>query len=235
MEHLWLVLLIIAFIAILFIWWYTAGRNDIPESTVIDLSTSENKILDVSSFPETIVFTPQAEIAAQYLQQQHGLTPAADRITLTGYDNLVSKEHSFNLRDEVGLDMKIVIFEDGAHIPDMISPSMDEIAKLQKILEADLLGQATEIVRRTLDDRWRRLLELSFPSLKNDSGSYAHFEAWSLTNVKVATRDPGRGDYKAQQSINQHGTDYRLNMLCTEVEFNNTLRRMAKFMGNAII
>lgn len=234
MEHLWLVLLIIAFIAILFIWWYTAGRNDIPESTVIDLSTSENKILDVSSLPETIDFTPPAEIATQYLQQQHGLTPvAADRIQLT--NDYLGKEQSFNLRDEVGLDLQIVVFEDGAHIPDMISPSMDEIAKLQKILQADLLGQATEIVHRTLDDRWRRLLELSFSSLRNDSGSYAYFEEWPLTNVKVATRDSGYSNYQPQQSVHQPGADYRLNMLCTEVEFNNTLRRMAKFMGNAII
>jgi hypothetical protein len=202
-----ILLIIIVIVIVLAAWWYGRNRNLLPENEIIDLSTSENALmkdwLQYYQKPSYDWQLSSQEVGARFLRTVLNKEVDSDKVVLDTNVSSFQALETYDLRSLIGIPGQIAILDSP------VKHSANGF-DLHEMLESDLVEPAKEFITAVLEQRWQLLRE-NFPHTLIDNGlnSYAHFTEWHVPNVKLAE-------------------DNRMNLLCTDLEFNNMLLRAKK-------
>lgn len=142
---------------------------------------------------------------------------------LTG-KNLVPNRTLFNLRDILGLSLEIGIVNPTLH--DELNKEKFDKQQLQ-LLVAIVDHKAYDIllpyVKKVLDHRWTKLLELQDDRITNSNGSYLYLRS---DNEEILPNVTG---------LSTSNNEVRINLLCSEYEFDLLLKRWCLYMKKHVI
>ena len=145
---------------------------------------------------------------------------------LTG-KNLVPNRTLFDLRDVLGLSLQICIVN--ARLYQKLTQDHNsqvnehQLRLLIAIIEDKAYDLVLSYIKKVLDHRWNKLQELQDERIINNSGSYLYLRS---DNEQILPNITGLLLSKEQ---------VRINLLCTEYEFDLLLKRWRVYMKNNII
>jgi hypothetical protein len=227
MDFFLLILIIVAIVAVAAMWWYSRRLHYIPDDTVIYLNSDEDKVLH--PWYQSVVYDHaydldlhSNEVAAQFLSIVHGREVNPELLVM-GEDlnlqyhrlthQLLPHDSVISVRDALGIPGEIAIVEDESVRARLRAHNEYDANYLAHVLRSDGVAViARDYLRQVLDFRWNKLRELNLSVIENDGGSYAYVRDWTVPNVAVAVSKLGQ----------------RANLLCSDVEFSNLLKRLAK-------
>lgn len=226
MEWFLLVLIIVAILAVALMWWYSRRLHYIPDDTVIHLNTDEDKVLHpwYQSVVQDHAYNfdlRSNEVAAQFLRVLHEREVDPELLVM-GEDlnlqyhrltrQLLPRDSIISVRDSLGIPGEIAIVQDPVVRARLRANNEYDANYLAQVLRTeDVPGIARNYLRQVLDFRWTKLRELNLSMIENDGGSYAYVSDWTVPNVEVAVSKLGQ----------------RANLLCSDIEFSNLLKRLS--------
>jgi len=226
MSYFLLITFIVALIAIFYIWYITLDLRSIPDDKILSLETDENKLLQQwfqnNITPSIIPNLDANEVAAKFLRRMFNIEVDSNLLVL-GTNITIPLNHKlssqyqpgsdiiFDLRSMVGVTGNIMVIHDpnlrsqlrrnNNYDPSLLDTMMDK--------GADLV--AREYIVKVLEYRWNKLLELNDPNILNNKGSYLYLRDCQIPNVTTFTA--------------KYGNKTRINLLCTDLEFETLLKR----------
>lgn len=220
-----LILIIVAVVAIALMWWYSRKLHSIPDETVIYLNSDEDRVLhpwykSVVREDEYNFDLRTNEVASEVLRVVYGLEvdPSVlvlgDDLNLQYYHitgRVLPRKCIFYVRETLGVPVQIAIVEDEGIRRRLQSQNEYDANYLNQILRSDVAVVARDYLQQILTVRWNKLRELNLPGIQNDGGSYVYVKDWTVPNVEIASSKLGP----------------RFNLLCSDIEFSNLLKRLA--------
>lgn len=221
-------LIIVAIIAVAYVWYSVYCYNHIPDNTLLILDGEQNKIFDIWDKPQvTDTFNldiSHEQIAAKLLSRLYNIDLDPELLTIgenihNEYTRLTGEKLPpgpvdegnclFNLRDIIGASGEIAIIHDSQVRQDIYRDINYDAAKIDAIITQQLDLPARDYLRDILKYRWGKLTQVGYSNLINDQGSYAYVRNIEIPNVQMAEIDGGK----------------RINLLCSDPEFEALIKR----------
>lgn len=220
----------------IYMWFTTKKYRSMPDGEILHLETDEAKMLGAwfnDNIKETYDELEGPEVAARFLQRNFNEDLDPSQLVI-GHDlkqlheDLGGKGAArfWSIRDAIGIRGEIAEIANVRVRRELTRNAMDahELNQLHAIMNADLDTAARPYVQHVLKHRWQKLSELN-PALSDielDTGSYAYWKTPSLLDKPYTEHD-------VAFHILGHATErgVRLNLLCTDLEFNTLIQRLA--------
>jgi len=215
-------LIIVALLSILYVWYMSKTINNYPDDKILDLSNNNDSILS-KWYESTIQIIYQydndeSEIAAEYLHNVYDLEVDPKLIVIgenlnSQYKKLTRKELPknciFDLRSSLGIPGEIAIINNDKIRNILIRNNNYDIKLLYEIVKSKVDKIAHDALQEILKYRWSQITETL--DIKG-FGSYLYLEN------DTEEIFPG-----VLSKITEEGC--RINLLCTDLEFNTFLKR----------
>ena len=186
--------------------WYSEQNKDVTDLPVVESSpeilacTVLSRLYNVDVEPAVLALGNNLDVEYQKLTGRH----------------LVAGETLFALRDTLGLSLDIAVVR-SSKVRRALASSTCDLTQLQSIIDNKLFEQAAPYLKKVLDHRWTKLLELEDSRIINNSGSYVYVR--------------GDSEHVLHNVIGHQSNDIvRLNLLCSEHEFDLLLKRWRRYM-----
>lgn len=225
MDYFLIMLIVVAFLCILYVWYISKSINYYPDDKILDLSTDEDKLL--SKWYESniqIIYEYGIniqELAAEYLNNVYDLKVDPTLIVIgndlfSQYRTLTNKELSkdsiFDLRSSLGFPGEIAIIKNEKIRNMLIKNNNYDIKTLYEIVKSGVAKNAHNTLKEILNHRWNKITEtLGIEG----SGSYLYLQNENITDGEIF---PGVISKNTEQG-------FRINLLCSDLEFNIFLKR----------
>lgn len=258
--------ILVAVLAILYVWYHTRGLNSIPQNVSMPLNTDDDKLLIhwyklniKHSFDFNI---DEKDIACRYLKRLYnihvdpnllvvgvGLSLQYAKLTnhmpdiKYGCDEYVSaletREESdisidndciFDLRSTVAKVGEIAIIHSSRLRNILRKNNNYDPTELDAIINSDLDLMAHDSLKEILNFRWEQIIKLNDPNLLNigtNRGSYAYLRIPNNNISDDITTDIMDG---VTAAITSHGA--RINLLCSNLEFEELMKRWSQHLSN---
>jgi hypothetical protein len=236
--------IIIAVLAIVYVWYVTRGRNSISDDATISLDTEDDKLLhhwyDSNIQPDYDFTTTDVEIAVKYLHRIHeieidpsllvvgsNLNATYLQLTQQAFPTtyVVGSDYLFEIRSHLAVNGEIAIVQNPAIRANLQRTSTGDLTTIRLIMNNEMDLMARDFVRETLRLRWEQILALNDPSVLNRGGSYLYLRA----PEDAAMNQPILMLNKILALKTTQGA--RINLLCTNLEFETLMTRWRKLVG----
>lgn len=224
-----LTLLIIALIAIVYVWYVTRGSNIIDDNQELKLDTDEDKML--GSWYQNInksslnFGVDDREIAATFIERIYNRKVDYEDIVIgtnleeqyygiTG--NKIEQENYVDVRSLIGKPWEFIIVPDKRIRAQFMVETID-LNDLNDIMLAKAEQGAREYVTDLLNNRWRMITTLNNDNIVNDSGSYLYLKTDTnelITKQNIVAKRTAKGE--------------RINLLCDNWEFETLMKRLQR-------
>lgn len=243
MNYFLIVAIIVAILAVLYVWYVTRGLNSIDDNTNLSLDTEEEKLLKhwyKSNIQETYDFNVNdKEIAAKYLQRIHNVEVDPNLLVLgknlntqyyalthssLSYEYNPNEDCIFDLRSSLAKDVEIAIVHSSRVRQVLNKNNSSDLTELNQIMNSDLDAIAHEFITSVLKFRWDQIDTIHDPNIVNHEGSYLYYR------IPEGNR-PGT-TVTILNSVNAlvvSNTLARINMLCSNYEFEALIKRWKEY------
>lgn len=218
----------------IYMWYTTQKYRSIPDGEIVHLETQEAKIISkwfTDNITETSDELEGPEVAARFLQRNFNEDINPSQLVIGHnlkqlYEDLhgAGAARFWSIRDSIGVAGEIAEITNTKIRRELTRNAMDahELNQLHAIMNADLDTAARPYIQHVLNHRWQKLAELNDPLIELGTGSYAYWKrpSWSTT--------PQTQHHVGSQilgHLTQHGI--RINLLCTDLEFNTLIQRLS--------
>lgn len=200
MSYFLIASIVIAMLAILYVWYVTRGLNSVADDAIIPLNTSEDKQLQnwyKSNIEPSIDLTiNEFEIAAKYLQRVHKLEISPDLLVVGNNLQLqyyeLTKDHDpikaflpykyepdkdcvFDLRSSLARPGEIAIIYDDKLRQKLRQKNNTNLDDIALIMNSGLDEIAHNYLTGMLNFRWEQINSLKDPNVVNNGGSYLYY------------------------------------------------------------
>lgn len=231
MYYTILILIVVALISIIYVWYITRYSHIINDSEPLELQGEENKILDV--WYQAINKSPfdfgldNREIAANFIERLLNRKVDPEDIVIGNnlkeqYYKITGKnieEDYINVRDLIGKPWEFLIITDKS-LRDKFIVEQINLNELNDIMLANLDKSAYDYIADLLSVRWGMINELNDSDIINDKGSYLY--------VKLPDNIEEENKVIVKQNIVAARTmkGARINLLCDNWEFETLIKRL---------
>ncbi len=129
----------------------------------------------------------------------------------------------FSIRDVLGKDGEIMIVHDErvkTQLQMVSDYDLEYLNNIHGILSTDdIYRRGQDHLKKVLDFRWEKILELGDSRVLNSSGSYMYLSDIIIHDL-----------YTAEHTVDD-STTYRVNLLCTDEEFGLLMRRWIRSLA----
>lgn len=250
MNYFLISMIIIAVVAILYVWYVTRGTHTIPDDKPLLLDTDEDKILvhwyNLHTKPSYDFNVDDCAIAAKYIHRIYNLEVNPNNIvvgtnldaqyyTLTN-NHLESKpslDHDYlvDLRSLSAKSGEIAVINDPVIRTKLERANSLDLTALNLIIESDLDIIAKEYLDGVLKARWELIQKLNDPNIANNDGSYLYL------NLSVHPNNYPQGN--SSTVLDNVTAKFimgraRINLLCSNYEFEALLKRWRKHLTSVV-
>lgn len=239
MSYFLIATLIVAIVAVLYMWYATRNFHHIPDEEPLLLHTDEDKLAEAwykHNTKQSIDFNVNdLEIAAKFLQRVCEIEVDPSLLVIGGNlqyqynritgNNLATKYNPetdclFEIRSLIGKPGEIAIMHNQNIVARMRRNNNLDLSEVGAIMDNDLDVIARDYFIQLLKTRWEQLRELNDPKLLNTEGSYAYYKP------DITGTDPIIlfGNVTAA-SVPHDKSIARINLLCKDLEFETLLKR----------
>lgn len=228
MDYFIIILIIVALLSILYVWYISKSINNYPDDKILDLSTDEDKILsNWYSDNLKIIYEygiNEEDIAVEYLHNVYNLEVDPKSIVIgnniySQYMKITGKElpkdSIFDLRSSLGIPGEIAIITNNKIRNKLIRTNNYDIKMLYEIVKSGVDKNAHLVLQEILKYRWTKIKETL--NLEG-SGSYLYLQSENIPDTSTFEVFPG-----VVSSVTDNS--FRINLLCTDLEFNTFLKR----------
>jgi len=239
MSYFLIVTIIIAVLAVLYVWHASKGMRHIPDEDLLHLHTDEDRVLSYwyKQFikPTLNLDLTEYETGARFINRvhnfkiDHNLLVMGDDIADQYYEithkilphftpsiDALTSDCFFDLRRSVGKNGEIAIIHDH-HIRSLLRDNnIYDSSDLNNIIESELDITAHKYLEKILEYRWEKIRQLDDPNLLNKDGTYAYFPVRQYYTPLVGVLDTPKGS--------------RINLLCSDLEFETLIKRWKTFI-----
>lgn len=232
MDYTLLAMVLIAIGLVLIMWYYSSDHY--TDGIKVDLSGSEDKLVadwyskqgvdvEIEEISDEIlasmILSELYDVDAEPHTLVFGENLGPKYAKLTG-KQLVLNTTLFNLRDLLALPYDIAIIRNGKVRAALLDQSCD-LTQLRTVIHNRWHEQVTPYLKKVLEHRWNKLMELGDERFINNSGSY------------VLVRSDKE---QVLHNIIGHRINdvIRLNLLCSDHEFGLLLKRWRRYMKNLL-
>lgn len=216
-------IIIVATIAILYVWYATSNLYYISDDTILVLSGDEHKALDnwyKQNIIPTLSFDLNENVVAMKFLSSIFNADFDSKLLVIGeglrekYRQIVKRDISneigdndclISIRDIIGINGEIAIIHNDRLREIMRSKLYYDPKMLSDILENKYEKLLQDYMQRLLKYRWDKIKELHDDNVINNSGSYLYLKDVNIDNVE--------------------SNNGRINLLCTDAEFENLIIR----------
>lgn len=237
--------IIIAVLAVLYVWYVTRGKNSIPDDATILLDTEDDKLLhhwyDNNIQPDYDFNVDDVEIAVKYLLRVHEIE--VDPSLIVVGSNLAAKyvylvqeslptnysagsDCLFDIRSHLGINGEIAIIHNPKIRANLQRDCTGDLTTIRLIMNNEMDIIARDFLRETLRLRWEQILALNDPSVVNREGSYLYVRTPEDT---ANLAQPVIILNKVRALKTPQGA--RINLLCTNLEFETLMARWKRVIG----
>ena len=246
MSYFLLVSILIAAIAIIYVWYASRGLNSISDDVILALDTDEDKILSQwyqTQIKPTFDFqTNDTEVAVKYLKRLYDLDVDPNSIVVGSslnaqYRKLTQRRLAtqytagadclFDLRSTIGIPGEIAVVMDPRIRTTLFRNNTTDASMFTAIINNELDITARDYLHELLNQRWERIRQLNDPNVINSGGSYLYLNITRETvsgSTSVLVFDNVTG------LITEDGA--RINLLCSNLEFETLIARWKKSLSN---
>lgn len=241
MTYFIIIAILLAVLAVLYVWYITRGLNSIDDNAFIPLETDEDKLLvhwyKANIHPIYDFNINDVEIATKYLQRIYnieidpGLLIVGNNLS-SHYHELTRKSLSnkydpnidciFDLRSSLAMTGEIAIVHDEHIRRKLQSKSKVDFTDIGIIMNNDLDGIAHEYITNVLKFRWDKIKEMNDPNVLNERGSYLYYR---LQNHEQQGPTTILDKITALVIPIENGSIARINLLCSNYEFEALIYR----------
>lgn len=255
MDYL-IVSILVAIIAIVYVWYRTRGTLTISDSQFIPLNTDDDKLL-VHWYKLNMKQSYNFEfndfsIATKYLLRNYQLDIKPDLIVvgtnlasqyseITG-NNLPKNNNNssesdcvFDLRSTTGLPIEIAIIHNTRLKQDLRRNNSCDLTELNSIIESDLDIIAKNYIQEVLKFRWEKINKLNDSTILNINHNNTSYESYlylPLPNTQSQSETITVLD-SVSAFVTPQGA--RINLLCSNFEFEALIKRWTNYLKSPSI
>jgi cell division protein FtsL len=251
MSYFLIVAILVAVIAVIYVWYVTRYLNRIPDDKPISLETEDDKLLIhwynmhiKHSFDFNI---NDIEIAVKYLKHIYDIEINPDLIIIgtnleSQYFNITGRhlinkyspdvDCIFDIRSTLAKPGEIAIIHDSIVRNSLRKINTFDFTEINNIMESELDLIARDFLHEVLKFRWEQITKLNDPNILNNSGSYLYLHvptdiSSSIPNNTVITVLGG-----VSALLTSRGA--RINLLCSNIEFETLIKRWNQYLPTVI-
>ena len=243
MSYFLIATILVALIAVLYVWYVTRCLNSIPNDKPVPLDTDDDKVL-IHWYKMNIKHSYDIDsddtIAAKYLQRIHNIDITSSLLVIgndldTQYSKLTRQRLQsvytpdadciFDLRSTLGKTGQIAIVHNNKIRESLKRTNTFDITDLSLIINNELDIVARDYLRDVLNFRWEQLLQLNDPNILNNEGSYLYLQSPddSINGFPVTVLG---GSVTAMTT----SRGARINLLCSNYEFEALIERWKLYL-----
>lgn len=253
-----IVTIVIALLAVLYVWYISRDFRSIPDDKVLLLDTDEDRLLsnwyntnlkvsynlnideaktcadlikrlyDIEVNPDLLVIG--TNIGQQYHRLLHQTTGSASSLPYFPQESpggshtmprSVDRDCLFDLRSNIGKELEIAAIHDPVTRTRLKNTNYYNMNEITSIMESNLDTVARDYLKQVLKYRWDKILEINDPNILNRNrypGTYLYLRECTIPNIQ-AYADP-------------NNNIIRVNLLCTDLEFETLLKRWTQHLTN---
>lgn len=248
MSYFLIASILVAIIAVIYVWYVTRGLNSIPDDKPVPLETDDDKLL-VHWYKLNIKHSfdfnvNDTDIALKYLKRVYDLDVDPSFIILgsdldSQYYKLTNKHlttlthdisnnsHDIDiivdLRSEIGKSGEIAIIYNHYIRKLLQRNNTCDLTDLGLIINSDLDIIANNYLKEVLKFRWDQINQLNDPNVLNNSGSFLYIDSYDHTKDYLINNPCLIFDGKISAMMTSKGA--RINLLCSNYEFEALIKR----------
>ena len=251
MSYFLVVAIVIAVLAVLYVWYVTRGLNSIADDTTLSLETEEDKLLihwyRASIQPSYDFNVNDLEIAATYLRRVHDVEVCPSLLVVGSnleaqYQALTRKSLStrytprgdcfFDIRSNLAKDGEIAIIHDPTVRAALRRNNTVDLTEVSLIISNEMDLMARDYIQEVLKIRWGQIRSLNDPHVLNQNGSYVYLrvnKGSETISKEIAIGLPVTVLDRVTAFMTPKGA--RLNLLCTNYEFETLMKRWKQHLA----
>lgn len=195
---------------VIYLWYLYSSIKRINDNDVLSLNSDIDMILT----PWFISQTKNKRYGSQLNLEQFEDLPSMllkQLFNIDGKDKAQIIKYNggkYNLRDIIGINAEIVLNEN------YNDESIFDTSLIKDIVDENLIDIGKEYLEKVLAHRWEKINNLNDPNVINNSGSYLYLKECNIPNVISEKTNQG----------------YRINLLCSDLEFGALIKRWEAFV-----
>lgn len=238
-----IVSILVALLAILYVWYKTRGTHSISDDMLVPLNTDDDKILVhwyKTNTKQTYNFEMnEFSIATKYLNRNYNIDINPDIIVVgrnlaSQYNDLTGKILSssylesndclFDLRSTTALPIEIALIHNSHILKELRRNNNYDLTQLNSIMDSNLDIEAKAYLQEVLKIRWEKINLLDNPAVLNNNGSYLYITIPSSEIVTISSSETVTVLDSVLAYSTPHGA--RINLLCSNYEFEALINRL---------
>lgn len=233
MSYYLVISIVVAIIAVVYMWYMTRGINSIPDTTILMLNTTDNYLLadwyKHYTKPSFAFNTNECEVAARLLERLYDIQVNPNLIVIgndlaSKYNTLTHRHLSvdvtntnvdtiYDIRSAVGVNTEISLIHNHRLRNELRRiTSSDSFNEIYPIVESELEIIARDYLKQVMKYRWDKIMELNDNRVINNNGTFLYMRECNIPNIETTITSIG----------------IRINLLCTNLEFETLIQRWTR-------
>jgi len=243
MNYYLIISFVISIIAIIYIWYITRNISFISDNELLPLNTTSNSLLSnwykKYAKPSFTFFIDEYLTASTLLKRLYNLE-IDPNIILIG-ENLSSQYYNitrqhllpfssdtsysphlnylFDIRSSIGLNYDIAIIHNPRILSLLRRTNTIDLSETISILDNELEVIAKNYLSQILKYRWDKINSIPDTNILNTTGSFLYLRHCNIANIETISTPFG----------------FRINLLCSDLEFETFINRWKKSLPSFVL